>query len=167
MLAVFADTHRSAGHGLTDAERDAALRADRIVHAGDFTTPAVYDAFADLGDLHAVHGNADAAAVRKRLPTVRALAVGSVRVLVVHRQRGGGTGLSMLGRERDADLVVSGHTHVPTLVDGDPVLCNPGSHADPRGASPGFATVVPTADGATVSLRAPDGDVVDSRSVDG
>lgn len=67
----------------------------------------------------------------------------------------------MFGRSRDADVVISGHTHRPTLVETDDVvLLNPGSHAQPRGNRPGYATLSRTEDRLRATLRERDGTTV-------
>jgi len=163
MLVVLSDTHRESGHGLSGPALDAVRSADRVVHAGDFTTEAVVDAFADeAARLDAVHGNADDPAVHERLPEARTFAYEGARVAVTHRRDGGATGLALFGRSRDADVVVSGHTHRPTVVDADDVvLVNPGSHADPRGHRAAFAELEPAADGLVGRLRELDGTTIE------
>ncbi|EMA40865.1 metallophosphoesterase [Halobiforma nitratireducens] len=142
-IAIFSDTHSTTGHELEGEALTAAREADTVVHAGDFTSVAALEAFQDeCGTLFPVHGNADSAAVRDRLPTARVVEAAGVRLAVTHRRDGGETGLAMFGRSRAADVVVSGHTHRPTLVETeDCLLLNPGSHADPRGNRPGFAVL--------------------------
>ena len=160
MIAIFSDTHSSDGHDLEGEALTAAREADTVVHAGDFTTEAALEAFRDECDrLYAVHGNADSAAVRDRLPTARVVEAGGVRVAVTHRRDGGEMGLAMFGRSRGADVVVFGHSHRPTVVETDDViLLNPGSHADPRGNRPGFAVLEAREDGGLAGeIREPDG----------
>ncbi|ELY64076.1 metallophosphoesterase [Natronococcus jeotgali] len=167
MIAIFADTHSGDGHELTGEALEAARTADTVIHAGDFTSVAALEAFrAECSRLFAVHGNADGAAVRERLPTARVVEAGGARFAVTHRREGGATGLAMFGRSRDADVVVSGHTHRPTVVDaGDAVLINPGSHAQPRGNRPGFAVLERDGDGLVGELRQPDGTVLETIDV--
>ena len=169
MLAILSDTHASDGHDLTDHLLETVREADRVVHAGDFTTEPVLDAFQDEAPrLDAVHGNADDPTVRERLPAERVLEYADVRIALTHRSDGGETGLSMFGRSVGADLVVFGHTHRPLVVgDADPVLLNPGSHATPRGHRPGYAELAPAGDGLEGTLRDPDGVVLDRFSVSG
>jgi hypothetical protein len=159
MLVVLSDTHSDAGHELAGRAREAVAVADAVVHAGDFTTPEALDAFRGVADpLYAVHGNADAPAVRERLPPARTVAALGLRIAVTHRRAGADTGLVMFGRDRDADLVVSGHTHQPRFrapdsraesgeeteagVGTGPALLNPGSHAEPRGGPATHAELV-------------------------
>lgn len=143
MIVVVSDTHRTERPGLEGHLAEAVSRADWVIHAGDFTTEAVLDGFHEVTDtLLAVAGNRDVPAVADRLPSARTLDLHGFTVALTHTQAGGQTGLSYFGAERDADLVVSGHTHRPHVVSGDgPALLNPGSHADPRGGEPTYATL--------------------------
>lgn len=167
MLVVCSDTHRTDDHGLSGPLLEAVRSADRVVHAGDFTTPAVVDAFqAEARRLDAVHGNADTTAVQDRLPAARTLDYAGVTIALTHRRDGGATGLAMFGRSQGADLVVSGHTHRPTVVDTDGVvLLNPGSHAQPRGNRRAFAELEPVDAGLDGRLRDVDGTVFERFSV--
>ncbi|WP_435119390.1 metallophosphoesterase [Halolamina sp. C58] len=168
MLIVLSDTHRTEGTGLVGAAEDAVADADLVLHAGDFTAEAVLDAFHEAAaDLRAVYGNRDGAAVTDRLPEATTLSYAGVRIAATHRQRGGATGLAMFGRERGADLVVSGHTHRP-VVDGEGslTLLNPGSHADPRGARQSFAVLEPTAEGLSGRLTTVDGETFERFEVE-
>ncbi|MEF8773487.1 MAG: metallophosphoesterase [Halobacteriales archaeon] len=167
VLVVVSDTHREQDPGLEGALPDAVRSADRVVHAGDFTTASVLDGFRAVADrLDAVHGNADSTAVRDRLPRERTLDYRGARIVVTHRPEGGETGLAMLGRAREADLVVFGHTHRPAVVEGDVTLVNPGSYADPRGNRPGYATLEPAERALRGAIRNRDGDPFERFVVD-
>ncbi|WP_290819104.1 metallophosphoesterase [Halovivax sp.] len=159
MIAIFSDTHSGSGHELEGAALEAAREADAVIHAGDFTTEAALDAFqAECGHLYGVFGNVDEPAVVDRLPEALTVEADGIRLAVRHRPEGGETALAMFGRSRDADVVVFGHTHRPTVVDADDVvLVNPGSHAQPRGYRPGFATLDRNGDRARGTIREPDG----------
>jgi putative phosphoesterase len=142
MLVVCSDTHGTDDPRLTGRTREALTDADLAIHAGDFTTPAVLDGVRRLADrLVAVHGNADVDAVRERLPSAATTTYAGVRIAVTHAERGGATARSLFGRGRGAALVVTGHTHRPSVdaPETGPTLLNPGSHADPRGNRPGHA----------------------------
>mgnify|MGYP000645745038 CR=1 FL=1 len=159
-VAVLSDTHRDSGTGLDGRAAEAVADADRIIHAGDFTSEAVLDAFRALdARLHAVCGNRDAAAVRDRLPAARTVTLGGLTVALTHRERGGDTALALFGRERGADLVISGHTHSPTTGGTGPVLLNPGSHDDPRGGPRSHAELT-VDDGMTGTIRRADGEIL-------
>lgn len=163
VIAVFADTHRTEYHGLAAGARASAERADAIVHAGDFTTPAVLAAFEDLGAVTAVAGNNDPPALQARLPAEAAVEVDGIRVVVVHGHEHTEQALSLLGRDRDADVVVSGHSHRPGVVDtGDVTLLNPGSHEQPRQFTAAYATLERTETGGEGHIVTPGGDVLES-----
>lgn len=169
MIAVLSDTHSRDGHALAGRAREAVAEADLVVHAGDFVTEDALDAFHEVSDrLFAVHGNVDEPAVTERLPAARTFEAAGLTFALTHRQRGGQMALAMFGRERGADVVVSGHTHEPSVTEADDVtLLNPGSHADPRGNPPAHAELVPTDDGVRGELRRRDGAVIRAFRVEG
>jgi len=168
MLVICSDTHGADDHRLRDQLAEDVQRADAVVHAGDFTTESVLDAFHEAADrLVAVHGNADDPAVCNRLPEATTFEYGAVRLAITHTREGGQLELGVFGRSRDADLVVFGHTHQPTVSDTDDlVLLNPGSHADPRGNRPGYAVLEATDDDRLEGeLCEPDGTTIDTVTV--
>ncbi|MFB6127258.1 MAG: metallophosphoesterase [Halolamina sp.] len=168
MLVVCSDTHGRNGPGLDGRTAEAVADAELVIHAGDFTTAAVLDAFRERADVRAVHGNRDDAAVRDRLPSALTVEYAGVRFAVTHTRRGGPTALSLFGRERDADCVVFGHSHAPTVGEADGLtLLNPGSHADPRGNRAAHAELEPTADGLRGRLVAVSGEVFDRFEIGG
>lgn len=163
MLVVVSDTHAREESKLRGRTLEAVRDAETVVHVGDFFRSPVLDAFESAaGTLRAVYGNNDDATIRDRLPEVRTVDYGGVRFAVTHRHRSGDTGLVMLGRGRDADAVICGHSHRPRYDDsgGLPIL-NPGSHAQPRGNRPAHAELERAADGGVLDGRlvTPDGDV--------
>lgn len=168
MIVLLSDTHGRDDHRLSGPLLDAVREAELVVHAGDFTTPAVLDAFREeAAQFLAVHGNADAPTVRDRLPDARTIETVGLRIALIHRRDGGSTGLALFGRSRDADLVVSGHTHRPSVTDADDVvLLNPGSHADPRGNRPGYATLEPVNGAVEGRLLDLDGTVVERFTIE-
>ncbi|MFW6384709.1 MAG: metallophosphoesterase [Halodesulfurarchaeum sp.] len=169
MLVVISDTHRTDRPGLTGSLQDAVRRADRVVHAGDFTTISVLEGFESVSrDLDAVHGNRDTPAVRERLPSTDTVDVAGIRIALTHTQRGGETGLRYFGEEQSADVVVSGHTHRPHMTEvGELTLLNPGSHAAPRGSTATYAVLEPTGDGLSGAIKSIDGRVVREFVVEG
>lgn len=169
MIVVLSDTHSDSGTELAGRAADAVADADAVIHAGDFTTEAALDAFYDAAtSLYAVHGNADDETVTNRLPDARSVSLAGVRFAVTHQQRGGATGLAMFGRQRGADLVVSGHTHRPSVTETDDlVLLNPGSHAESRGYPYTHAELTETDDGLSGELLTRDGDVRETFRVEG
>jgi len=160
MIVALADTHGERDAHLTDHLRETLQTAEQVVHAGDFTTPAVLDRFeAVAGAFLAVHGNSDDAGVRSRLPAVATVEALGRRILVVHGDEHDRTSLPLLARQEGADLVVVGHTHRGDIDQiGDLPVVNPGSHADPRGTGQSYAVIDRDPGGAWVGLRSPSGE---------
>lgn len=139
MLVVLSDTHSDEGTRLSGRTETAVESASTIVHAGDFTTSDVLDAFDSYGRLHGVYGNNDTAAVRDRLPADRVVEWKGLRIAVVHGHEHTETARSLFGRQSNADLVVCGHSHAPEFRPGVVPSLNPGSHAAPRWNRPAHA----------------------------
>jgi putative phosphoesterase len=136
-IAVISDTHfPSRGSALPPACREAIARADLVVHAGDLADLDALGHVRSIGTpLVAVHGNADDAAVRARLPETASVEAEGFRLAVVHD---GGPEQGRLQRLRrrfpEVDAVVFGHSHIPlhqAAPDGFFIL-NPGSPTDRR-----------------------------------
>jgi putative phosphoesterase len=168
VITVVSDTHGTDGHRLRGRTLTAVKEADLVIHAGDFTTEAVLDAFErEVGcdrerEFVAVAGNNDDEGVRDRLGASRTTERAGVRFAVVHGHEHDATALGYLGRETDADIVVVGHSHRPGFDPGGAVaVLNPGSHADPRRYRPAHAELEATTEGLGGRLVTPDGEVVE------
>ena len=115
---------------------DEVVRADAVLHAGDWVDVALLDALESACErVIGCWGNNDGAELRERLPEVARADLGGLRFVVVHE-----TGPAT-GRERrmdDAyagtDVVVFGHSHIPsdTVTPQGIRLLNPGSPTDRR-----------------------------------
>ncbi len=139
MLVALSDTHSRDDPALSGRTAEAVEEASVLVHAGDFVTLDVLEAFESCGRLYAVHGNNDSDAIRDRLPADRYFEWKGLRIALVHGHEHTDTALSMFGRQSNADLVVFGHSHAPEFRDGVVPMLNPGSHADPRWNRPAHA----------------------------
>src|ERR1700735_5625588 len=83
--AIISDTHLPRGDRRLPADCVSRLRgADLIVHAGDLTTASMLEQLRSIGQVAAVHGNADDAAVRALLPNRLELRLANVRLGIVH-----------------------------------------------------------------------------------
>lgn len=101
---------------------------DAVVHAGDICDPSVLDALAAIAPLTAVRGNNDLGEWAEALPAQTTLEIGAVRIAIVHELRD----LRGDPATEGIAVVVSGHSHKPSLTTRDGVLyVNPGS-AGPR-----------------------------------
>jgi putative phosphoesterase len=163
LLVVVSDTHGREGHRLDGRTLEAVDAADLVVHAGDFVTESVFDAFESVCDLRAVYGNNDPPAVRERMPAERVVEWEGLRLAVAHGHRHTPVARSLFGRQSNADVVVVGHSHRPgwEFEDGEPPVLNPGSHADPRWYDAAHAELRRDGDGYAGRLIQPGGTVLE------
>jgi uncharacterized protein len=136
-LLLLADTHiPNRARDLPGPVWDEVLRADVVIHAGDWVEVDVLDALeAKASRLVACRGNNDGPALRSRLPERADVTLEGLRFSVVHE-----TGAAS-GREArmsqcypDTDVLVFGHSHIPwdTTTASGLRLLNPGSPTDRR-----------------------------------
>jgi uncharacterized protein len=123
-VGVISDTH-----GLLRPEAVAALKGSHlIVHAGDVGGPEVLDRLGAIAPTYAVRGNIDTQAWARSLPATKAIAVGPVRLWVLHDR----SELDLDPAAAPFAAVIFGHSHRPSIETKDRVLyLNPGS-AGPR-----------------------------------
>lgn len=164
MITVISDTHGQNTHRLSNQALTAVQEAELVVHAGDFTTESVLTAFeTESTRLVGVAGNSDTLSVQQRLPATRTVEHGGLRIAVVHGHDHSETSRSLFARQQRADLLVVGHSHTPMVrFPGEYTLLNPGSHAEPRGHRPAYATLKDTDDGFTGRLCEPNGTVFET-----
>jgi putative phosphoesterase len=123
-VGIISDTH-----GLLRPEALAALRgSDFIVHAGDIGDARILDELRNVAPTTAVRGNNDREPWAMRIPATDILSVGSAVIYVLHD-------IADLNRDPASagfDVVVSGHSHKPSVERrGSVLFINPGS-AGPR-----------------------------------
>ncbi|WP_311239889.1 MULTISPECIES: metallophosphoesterase family protein [unclassified Xanthomonas] len=120
-IGLISDTH-----GVLRPEAVAALQGSAaIIHAGDVGKPEILAALQALAPLHAIAGNIDEKPWAAGLPQTLDLLIDGVRLHVLHN-------LKTLAPGVAADIVISGHSHKPSIQTRDGVLyINPGS-AGPR-----------------------------------
>ncbi len=141
-ILVISDTHIPARTGdlpravLQAAESD----PDLIIHAGDLVEEQVLHVLEECAPVHAVAGNMDPPALTQQLPRRREIDAGGVKIGVMHGDslpapRSADDG-ERAAEFPEADVVVTGHTHIPRLTSVNGVwVLNPGSPTDPRGGS--------------------------------
>jgi putative phosphoesterase len=150
-IAIISDTHMPrGGRRLPDVCVARLRRADLIVHAGDLCTLQVLADLQQHGEVIAVHGNVDDAAVRAALPGTATVNVDGRRIAVIH-DAGAARGRVQRMRRRfpAADAVVFGHSHIP-LHDEDRdgfQIFNPGSPTERRRAPHHTMAVAAVRDG--------------------
>ena len=136
--AIIADTHMPRGpRRLPEACVRRIQAADLLIHAGDFSSLAAYEEFADIGpELVAVHGNVDEPALRERLPERRVVELGGLEIGLIHDA---GPARGRLARMRrafpGAAAVIFGHSHIPLHErEAGFEIFNPGSPTERRRA---------------------------------
>ncbi len=123
-VGLIADTH-----GLLRPEAKAFLQtADYIIHAGDIGDGSILDELRAISRVVAVRGNNDSGPWAQPLAETETLRVGVVGIYVIHDLAEFRIDPAALG----VQVVVSGHSHKPSLERRQGVLfLNPGS-AGPR-----------------------------------
>jgi putative phosphoesterase len=123
-IGLISDTH-----GLLRPEALAFLAgSDRIVHGGDICDPAILDALAAIAPVTAVRGNNDRGAWAERLRETELIETGGIWLYAIHDR----AQLDIDPVAAGVQVVVSGHSHKPSVERREGVLyVNPGS-AGPR-----------------------------------
>lgn len=124
MVGIISDTH-----GLLRPQALAALAGcDRIIHAGDIGAAHILESLSKIAPVTAVRGNNDCGEWADRLPEYDRIEVGGACFHILHDQ----ALLDIDPKASGVDVVVSGHSHQPSIVWRDAVCyLNPGS-AGPR-----------------------------------
>lgn len=143
LIGVISDTH-----GLLRPEVLQALRgATLLLHAGDIGAPEVIAGLRVLAPVTAVRGNCDRGAWAEAYPLRQEVTVGGVTLLVLHDRNE----LKVLPPAQGVRVVISGHSHKPSMEEKDGVLyLNPGS-AGPRRFKLPLTVALLTVRGAQVS----------------
>lgn len=124
LIGVISDTH-----GLIRPESLRALRgAELIIHAGDIGKPEVIETLKSIAPVVAIRGNNDKEKWARKFPETAVVEVGKVRIYVIHNLKE----LEIDPAAAGFQVVISGHSHRPSITKRNGVLfLNPGS-AGPR-----------------------------------
>jgi len=150
-LGIISDTHLSSlTGGFIALVKDRFADCDVVVHAGDFTSPEVYQYLHEqtAGNVIAVHGNMDPPELRKVLPDRRIFGKAGVKIGLTH---GWGSPYDLEERiaglfsDDGVDCIIYGHSHHGVSHKRDGILFfNPGSPTDRHFAksnSIGYVTI--------------------------
>jgi uncharacterized protein len=123
-VGVISDTH-----GLLRPEALEALAGVAwIVHAGDIGAPEIIDALRRIAPVHAIRGNVDRGVWADEYPPTEIVDIEGQSLYVLHDLHA----LDLDPAAAGFRVVISGHTHAPTVSEGRGVVyLNPGS-AGPR-----------------------------------
>lgn len=119
-IGLISDTH-----GLMRDQALAALSGvELILHAGDVGGDEVLQALAEVAPVRAVRGNMDGGGWSSSLPVTDAVDLEGQILYMLHDV----SQLDLVPAAADISVVISGHTHLPTVYWRDGVLyINPGS----------------------------------------
>jgi len=137
-------------HGLLRPQAVDFLRgSDLIVHGGDICDGAILSSLAAIAPVIAVRGNNDHGAWAERLRESELFQIGDAFVYAIHDV----AAIDIDPRAAGVQVVVSGHSHRPSVRRDDGVLyVNPGS-AGPRRFKLPISVGELTVDGASVEAR--------------
>ena len=115
-IAVISDTHN-----LLRPEVLSVLEGcEAILHAGDISTPEIYDRLQNIRTIYAVRGNNDRNWASE-IPLVLQFELYGIQICMTHIKRN-------IPKEHNADLVIYGHSHRYSCSrERDTVYLNPGS----------------------------------------
>lgn len=136
-IGVVSDTHMNGKTAyLPQALREGLQGVDQILHAGDWTSPAVAELLERIAPVDGVAGNNDGPDIIERFGWSKLVRAGDILIGIVH---GDGYGKTTEQRAYEAfagepvDVILFGHSHVPYLERrGGVLLFNPGSPTDKR-----------------------------------
>src|SRR3954470_23390461 len=122
-IAIVSDTHLPRfGRELPRALLEGFEREgiERILHAGDWTTPLATDLLEQIAPVDGVAGNNDGPELHERFGTRRVLEVGGARIGITHGHLGPGRTTEERARkafedEAGLDAIVFGHSHIPVI----------------------------------------------------
>jgi putative phosphoesterase len=104
---------------------DALQGSSAIIHAGDIGSESVLHALNDIAPVYAVRGNNDTGEWAAAIPIVAHVTIAGISIQVLHD-------IAELNRTRKTEVVITGHSHLPSIEERDGILfINPGS-AGPR-----------------------------------
>jgi putative phosphoesterase len=137
-------------HGLLRPEALAFLEgSDHIVHGGDICDASVLEALSAIAPVTAVRGNNDHGAWASRLRETELFQVGEILICAIHDL----ARLEPVSGAAGVQVVVSGHSHRPSVERRDGILyVNPGS-AGPRRFKLPVSIGELTVTGSSVSAR--------------
>ena len=137
-------------HGLLRPQAVDFLRgSDLIVHGGDICDAAILTALAAIAPVIAVRGNNDRGEWAERLRESELFRIGDAFIYAIHDV----AAIDIDPRAAGVQVVVSGHSHRPSIRNDDGILyINPGS-AGPRRFKLPISVGELTVDGAAVSAR--------------
>jgi putative phosphoesterase len=123
-IGVISDTHGLLRPEVISVFKD----SDLIIHAGDIGNPQVLDGLKAISKVIAIRGNNDKGKWANKLPDTDVVAVRGISIYIIHNIKE----FKLDPKVAGMNIVISGHSHHPTVKNREGVLfVNPGS-AGPR-----------------------------------
>lgn len=128
-IGVISDTHN-----LLRPEAIEALQgSELIIHAGDIGDQNILAELEKIAPVIVVRGNVDIADWCRSLPHTSTIAVGEIKIFIIHNLRE----LETNDLSEEIKVIISGHSHKPLIERKDTVLyLNPGSAGRRRSKLP-------------------------------
>ena len=124
LIGVISDTHNL----LRPEAIEALKNTDLIIHAGDICNPKVLEDLRLLAPVAVVKGNNDKGLWADNLPVFKLIEVDEIYIYVIHDLQE----IKFYPIPPETNVLISGHSHKPSLKKQDEILyLNPGS-AGPR-----------------------------------
>ncbi|HUX99830.1 MAG TPA: YfcE family phosphodiesterase [Candidatus Deferrimicrobium sp.] len=125
-VGVLSDTHiPTRARKLPNLEKFQDV--DYIIHAGDYVNLSVIEDLQKIAPVIGCHGNMDPAALKKKLPEIATLEIGTKIVKIIHDLGWESKIIKKMKKEK-VDVIVHGHTHKASIKKGETLLIvNPGS----------------------------------------
>jgi uncharacterized protein len=129
LVGVLSDTH-----GLLRPQvLEALAGVEHILHAGDVGDIRILDKLREIAPVTAIRGNVDTVGPCAELPATEAIELGGHFLYMVHSIED----LDLNPRAAEIQVVISGHSHKPSITQRDGVLyLNPGSMGPRRFSLP-------------------------------
>jgi putative phosphoesterase len=129
LVGVLSDTH-----GLLRPQALEALAGvEHILHAGDVGDIGILDKLQEIAPVTAIRGNVDTFGPCAELPATEAIELGGHFLYMVHSIED----LDLNPRAAQIQVIISGHSHKPSITQRDGVLyLNPGSMGPRRFSLP-------------------------------
>ena len=139
LIGVISDTH-----GLLRPEALVALaEVEHILHAGDVGDAEILDALREIAPVTAIRGNVDVSGACGELPATEMVELAGKLFYMVHSVHD----LDIHPKAAGVDVVVSGHSHKPSVeTKGGVMYLNPGSAGPRRFALPVTVALVTVGD---------------------
>jgi hypothetical protein len=107
---------------------EALIGSDLILHAGDIGTPEILEDLSIIAPVVAVRGNNDVGTWARTIPESETIAIENVSIHLLHIAKD----LKLDPKTAGVQVVISGHSHQPSIQEREGILfLNPGS-AGPR-----------------------------------